>query len=248
MCISCVLAARFVFMHLSSVSFDISRYPVSDEYPFNLELLCETAGISFTAPVTFFVGENGSGKTTVLKGICRKCGIHIWQDEARKRYRNNPYEDDLYRYMKVEWTDGPVPGSYFGSQIFEDFTRFLDDWAAATPDILKYYGGESLMTKSHGQSLMAYFRSRYKIKGMYFLDEPEAALSPTNQLAFLDLLGECVRDGHAQFIIATQSPIIMSCPGAVIYSFDSVPLRTVDYLDTEHYRIYRDFLNKGCNE
>ena len=116
-------------------------------------------------------------------------------------------------------------------------------WAAATPEILDYYGGESLMTKSHGQSLMAYFRARYKIKGLYFLDEPEAALSPNNQLAFLDLLAESTADGRAQFIIATQSPIIMSLPGAVIYSFDSVPLRAVEYEDTEHYRVYYDFLN-----
>lgn len=235
-------------MHLSSVSFDSSRYPTSREYPFDLELLRKTSRISFTTPVTFFVGENGTGKTTVLKGICQKCGIHIWQDEARKRYRNNPYEEELYKYMKVEWTDGPVPGSYFGSQIFQDFTRFLDDWAAATPDILKYYGGESLMTKSHGQSLMAYFRSRYRIKGLYFLDEPEAALSPTNQLAFLDLIAECVKDGRAQFIIATQSPIIMSFPGAVIYSFDSVPLQAVDYEDTEHYRVYYNFLSNRRNK
>jgi predicted ATPase len=230
-------------MHLNSVSFDSSRYPTSQEYPFNLELLRKTGRINFKTPVTFFAGENGSGKTTVLKGICRKCGIHIWQDEPGKRFRNNPYEDDLYRYMKVEWADGSVPGSYYGSQIFQDFTRFLDDWAAATPGILDYYGGESLMTKSHGQSLMAYFRARYRIKGLYFLDEPEAALSPNNQLAFLDLIGECVKDGAAQFIIATQSPIIMSFPDAVIYSFDSVPLREVDYEDTEHYRVYHDFLN-----
>jgi predicted ATPase len=230
-------------MHLKSVSFDSGRYPTSDEYPFNLELIQKTGRIDFTTPVTFFVGENGSGKTTVLKGICRKCGIHIWQDEPAKRFRNNPYEEDLYRYMKVEWPDGSVPGSYYGSQIFQDFTRYLDDWAAATPGILDYYGGESLMTKSHGQSLMAYFRSRYKIKGLYFLDEPEAALSPNNQLAFLDLLAECTADGRAQFIIATQSPIIMSLPDAVIYSFDSVPLRAVEYEDTEHYRVYHDFLN-----
>ena len=230
-------------MHLNSVSFDSRQYPTTDEYPFKLELVRKTPEISFTTPVTFFAGENGSGKTTVLQGICRKCGIHIWQDEPGKRFRNNPYEDDLYRYMKVEWENGSVPGSYYGSQIFQDFTRFLDDWAAATPEILDYYGGESLMTKSHGQSLMAYFRARYKLKGLYFLDEPEAALSPNNQLAFLDLLAESTADGRAQFIIATQSPIIMSLPGAVIYNFDSVPLRPVEYEDTEHYRVYYDFLN-----
>lgn len=230
-------------MHLERISFENSKFPVADKYPFSLEVLRQTPGISFTSPVTFFVGENGSGKTTVLKAICIKSGIHIWQDEFRKRYINNPYEEELYRYITLQWSNGSVPGSYFSSQIFQDFTKYLDDWAVATPEILEYYGGDSLTTRSHGQSLMSYFQSRYKIRGLYFLDEPESALSPKNQLAFLDILSGCVQDGHAQFIIATQSPIIMSLPGAVIYSFDHVPLRTVDYQDTEHFRVYRDFMN-----
>lgn len=234
-------------MHLSSVSFHSDKYPTTGEYPFNLELLQKTPRISFDRPVTIFVGENGSGKTTVLKGICLGCGIHIWQDEARKRYHSSPYEEDLYKYLDIGWTDGSVPGSYFSSQIFQDFTKFLDDWAMATPEILEYYGGDSLMTKSHGQSLMTYFRSRYKIKGLYFLDEPEAALSPKNQLAFLKIMSDCIRDGHAQFIIATQSPIIMAFPDARIYSFDHTPLKSINYEETEHFRVYRGFLNDRQN-
>lgn len=232
----------FLPMHLKKVTFNHSAYPTTEAYPFNLRLLRETGDIVFSKPVTFFVGENGSGKTTVLKGICRRCGIHIWQDEERKRYRFNPFEEELYRYLDVEWVDGSVPGSYYDSQIFQDFTKFLDDWAVATPEILEYFGGDSLMTKSHGQSLMAYFSARYKIKGLYFLDEPEAALSPRSQLALLKLISRCIKGGNTQFIIASQSPILLAFPDAMIYGFDTIPLKPIKYEDTEHFQVYHDFL------
>ena len=98
------------------------------------------------------------------------------------------------------------------------------------------------MTQSHGQSMMSYFRARYKIRGLYLLDEPETALSPRSQLEFLEIISENSRDGHAQFIIATHSPILLTCGGAAIYSFDHVPAQTVTYEETEHYRIYKRFL------
>lgn len=230
-------------MHINKVTFNPEQYPDTTQYPFNLTFLREVPSITFDSPVTFFVGENGAGKTTVLKAACLRCGIHIWQNEQGKRPKHSPYEDELYRFIDVHWRDGRVPGSYFSSQIFHDFTGFLDEWAAATPAILDYFGGSSLVTRSHGQSLMAYFRSRYAIKGLYFLDEPEAALSPMNQLRFLDVLLENIIDGHAQFIIATQSPILLACPGASILRFDGETVRPVAYEDTEHFKIYRDFLN-----
>jgi predicted ATPase len=98
------------------------------------------------------------------------------------------------------------------------------------------------MSKSHGQSLMAFFRSRFKIKGIYFLDEPETALSPKSQLELLKLLSEASRSGHAQFIIATHSPILLACPEARILNFDASPVKPIDYERTGHYRIYKDFM------
>ncbi|MFZ5564583.1 MAG: AAA family ATPase, partial [Thermodesulfobacteriota bacterium] len=117
-----------------------------------------------------------------------------------------------------------------------------DAWAAADPGQLKYFGGKSLLTQSHGQSMMSYFRALYKVKGLYLLDEPETALSPKSQLELLKIIGENSRAGHAQFIMATHSPILLACDGAVIYSFDQAPVQIIPYEETGHYRLYRDFL------
>jgi len=154
----------------------------------------------------------------------------------------NPFEDRLFLYLDVEWTDGPVPGSFFSSRIFHNFAQLLDEWEACNPGQIDYFGGKSLLTQSHGQSLISFFKSRYKIKGLYLLDEPETALSPKSQLELLQLFYEMGAQGHAQFIVATHSPILLACPGAVIYGFDQSLVKLVHYRDTEHYRVYKNFM------
>jgi predicted ATPase len=229
-------------MHLKCVRFHAERYPTREHYPFTLDVFRQTEEIVFPTPVTLFVGENGTGKSTLLEALARKCGIHIWQEGGRTRFHVNPYEDRLWHYLSVAWADGAVPGSFFGSSVFRDFARILDEWASTDPGQLAYFGGQSLLTQSHGQSVMSFFRARYAIKGLYLLDEPETALSPRTQLALLDLLTRMGAAGHAQFLIATHSPIFLSCPGATLYNFDRAPIRTVHYEDTEHYRTYKDFM------
>ena len=103
-------------MHLSKVIFNSTKYPTHDKYPFNLKLLCKTPHITFTKPVTLFVGENGTGKSTLLKAICLKWGLHIWQFDEGGRFEINPFEQQLYKYIDVEWINGFVPGSYFASR------------------------------------------------------------------------------------------------------------------------------------
>ena len=212
-------------------------------FPMSLPIVQNLQNLVFDAPVTFFVGENGSGKSTLVEAITRKCGIYIWQGILRPRYNASPYENDLYQTINIEWANGRrVNGSFFGSDIFNNFARILDEWLTMDPGLLEYFGGKSLMTQSHGQSLMAFFRSRLKIKGLYILDEPETALSPKSQLELLELLKEVGRSGQAQFIIATHSPILLACPGARILTFDDAPVRKIDYEDTNHYRIYKEFM------
>ena len=194
-------------------------------------------------PVTLFAGENGSGKSTLLQAIALACGIHIWQETGRTRYNYNLYEDRLGEYLTVLWKDGRVPGSFFGSDSFRHFRQVLDEWSAADPGQLNYFGGKSLMTQSHGESLMSFFTARYQIKGLYLLDEPETALSPGNQIRLLELLTRASDAGYGQFIIATHSPILLACPHAVIYNFNHTPIQPIRYEDTDHYQIYKKFLD-----
>ena len=192
--------------------------------------------------MTFFIGENGSGKSTLLEAIARRCNIHIWSGVENTRVNPNPYEQMLLLYLEVEWTDGMVPGSFFSSQIFRNFAQLVEMWEADNPGQIDYFGGKSFLTQSHGQSLMSFFKARYKIKGLYLMDEPETALSPKSQIELLQFLKGMSRMGHAQFIIATHSPILLACPGSIIYSFDHSPVKTIHYEDTEHYQVYKNFM------
>jgi predicted ATPase len=229
-------------MHLRCAKIHRDKFPNRSSYPFNLQIFLETEHIDVSAPVNFFVGENGTGKSTLLKAITRSCGINIWQGDRRVRYAHSPYEENFYRVVEVEWTESAVPGAFFDSQLFRNFAQIIDEWAVNDPGVLNYYGGKSLLQQSHGQSLMAYFQARFQIQGLYVLDEPETALSPKSQLILLRLLHEMSAAGHAQFIIATHSPMLLACPNARILSFDAVPIRPVRYEDTDYYRIYKNFM------
>jgi predicted ATPase len=230
-------------MYLRRVSFATEKYPDVQEYPFNLPIFRETKELKFEGAVTFFVGENGTGKSTLLEAIARRSRTYIWEGETRTRRRMNPYEHELYRCIRLEWADGAVGGCYFASEIFKHFAQIVDEWASSDPGVLQYFGGSSLMEQSHGQSLMSFFKSRFTKRGIYYLDEPETALSPRRQIELLQILNQAQKKGSAQFIIATHSPILMMCPGSQIFSFDHIPAELIQYDQSEHLRLYRDFLN-----
>jgi predicted ATPase len=228
-------------MHLIKVRINSDRYPTDRYYPFNVPTLREMPELTFRSPVVFFVGENGSGKSTLLEAITKKCGIHMWDKPKRHIVHNNPYETRLADYITVTWRNGRVPGSLFRAETFRDLADFLDDVALCDPGRLKYHGGRILNVLSHGEAILSYFSGRYHIRGLYLLDEPEAALSPSSQVRFLKLLQQLEAGGHAQFIMATHSPILLAYPGAQIFSFDDSCIEEVAYEDTMHYRIYRQF-------
>jgi len=229
-------------MYITKIEIQSERYPTDSCYPFNVPTLTKAQKVKLDKPVVFFVGENGSGKSTLLEALCRKCGIHIWDKPKRHIAHENPYETRLSDYVDVTWANGRVAGSLFRAETFREFADFIDDVSLCDPGRLQYHGGRILNVLSHGQGILSYLATRYRIKGLYFLDEPEAALSPSSQIKFLRLLQGLSAQGHAQFIIATHSPILLALPGAQIYSFDPPQIVEVQYAETKHYQLYKQFL------
>ena len=213
-------------------------FPTEHHYPFNLPILRNTSELRFMSPVVLFVGENGSGKSTLLEAITAACDIHIWDKPSRHLAHENPYEDRLKDAIEMTWANGRAPGSLFRAETFHDMADFLDDLALCDPGRLKYHGGQLLNVLSHGEGTLSYFNGRFRTRGLYLLDEPEAALSPLSQLRFLKVLQEVEAEGHAQFIMATHSPILLAYPGAQLFSFDAEQITEVTFEETMHFKIY----------
>jgi predicted ATPase len=230
-------------MHIRSVRLLPDTYPAQDSYPFCLPVFRTTEKLEFSQPVAFFAGENGTGKSTLLRAIANACHFYIWEEREGIRDRHNPHEDKLHRSLAIGWEHGRVSGSFFAAELFRHFAEALHEWGIADPGCLDYFGKTSLVLRSHGQSHMAFFENRFTRKGLYLLDEPENALSPARQLGLLQLLRRSAARGDAQFIIATHSPILLALPESEIFSFDNGPIHRVAYEDTQYYRVYKDFLD-----
>lgn len=212
--------------------FPYSRFP---------GLLNDAFSLEFTEPVTFFIGENGAGKSTILEAIAKLCGFHSGGGGSEHQLHETVERSTslLADALRPSWLPKVSKGFFFRSDTFADVARYLDD--VGNP---RLHGGQRLREQSHGESLLTVFSSRFKTKErcMYLLDEPENALSPTRQLSFLRLLKDWDQSGNAQVVVATHSPIIMSYPGAVILSFDGDSITPVKYTETEHYRVTKAFL------
>jgi predicted ATPase len=229
-------------MYLQSVTIHKEKFPDEDCYPFNVQSMKTAGALQMNAPVVFFAGENGSGKSTLLEAVARSCNIYLWGECDTVHAHFNPHAARLNLYLSAQWQNGPIRGAFFGSQTFRHFAKVVEDWASSDPGILAYYGGTSLIEQSHGQSIMSFFNAIFGVRGLYLLDEPEAGLSPSTQIKLLDLISRC-SNGISQFIIATHSPILLSCPGSIIYSFDKDSISRSNYQDTDHYRVYKDFFS-----
>ena len=231
-------------MYVTGARIHSDAFPTARYYPFNVPALRNTAYVDLDRPVTFFIGENGSGKSTLLAAMSRKCGVIPIDSPRHHLAHSNPYETRLADFVSVSWAGERVPASLFRAESFRELADFLDDVALCDPGQLAYHGGDLLNTRSHGEGMLSYFSARYGRRGLFFLDEPETALSPANQVRFLDLLQAYAARGDAQFVIATHSPILLSCAGARILSFDTVSIEEMDYEATSLYQTYRRFFEE----
>lgn len=240
--------------HADSGAFDIwlevarirgDEFPNRDIYPFDIPALQGRQELRLTAPVAFLVGENGSGKSTLIEAIARGCGLHLWsapKRSAKERVAGSQHARALSEFIDVTLARPSIKGGVFSAESFREWAEFIDDVTELDPGQARYHGGEGLTLRSRGEGLLAYFRGRYQIPGLYFLDEPEAALSPASQLELLRLLTEYQQRGHAQFVIATHSPVIMAVPGAQIFVLAEGFIIETTYRETGHYKLYRDFM------
>jgi len=220
---------------------DFGRYPLSIPAIRNLRTL------TFSSPVTFFVGENGSGKSTLLEAIAWQCGFNTAGGARHHIHEVEASEAALGPHIRLSWLPKVTSGFFLRAESFYHFASYLDRLAEEDPDFnYQGYGGRSLHEQSHGESFLSLFLNRFggRARSLYLLDEPEAALSPARQLAFLRILHKHAASGRAQFIIATHSPILLGFPGAVICSFDGGEIREVAWEATEHYQITKGFLNR----
>lgn len=206
------------------------------QYPFAIPALQDLA-LDLDTPVTFLVGENGSGKSTLIEALAWAVGFGAHGGSRDHGFTEDADGHTLGRALKLGWHQKVADGFYFRSETFFNFAAQLE----AMESTFLRYGGTALNSRSHGEAFLALFEHRFK-EGLYLLDEPEAALSPQRQLAFIRILHELSAAGVAQFIVATHSPMLLTLPGATVLSTDNGVIRRVSYEDTEHFRLTRDFL------
>lgn len=231
--------------YISEVRLNRDDVESFDRYPFSLAAVRPLERLELHPAVTFFVGENGSGKSTLLEAIAVKYGFNAEGGSKDFNFGTRPSHSELHRFLRMAKGVPRAKDGFFlrAESFFNVATEMehLDAEFANAPPITRSYGNRSLHEQSHGESFMALLVNRFGGKGLYILDEPEAALSPSRQLAVLTRIHDLVLD-KSQFIIATHSPILMAYPDAYIYSFSAKGIERIEYKDTEHYRITRDFL------
>jgi predicted ATPase len=220
-----------------------------DQYPFSLNIIKNFKDIEFPTQVTFLVGENGTGKSTILEAIAQKAGFGPEGGSKNINFKtaeekNYTAGQRLAEYLTLSWRMKPTNGYFFRAESFFNVANYIDYMEReGCGNNYASYGGKSLHAQSHGESFLSFFKNRLGSHGFFIFDEPEAALSPQRQLALLAILHEMCKNPSSQFIIATHSPILLAYPKATIYSCDSGALTSIAYTDTEHYRITKQFLD-----
>ena len=199
--------------------------------------------LPFSADVTFLVGENGTGKSTLLEAIAVACGFNAEGGTRNFSFSTWDTHSPLHGYLTVGRRAYPRDGFFLRAESFYNVASNIDEMDMTTfgPRLIDSYGGVSLHRQSHGESFLSLVEHRFGGQGLYLLDEPEAALSPARQLTLLVHIRHLVKR-DSQFIIATHSPILMAYPGACIYQLSQEGIRQVSYRDTEHYQLTRGFL------
>lgn len=256
--------------HLRSLTYQAPVRPTG-AFPFTIPVLKSLTDLDLSAPVTFFIGENGSGKSTVLESLALAANLPTVGSESVDGDPTLVSLRSLARCLRLAWSKKATRGFFLRAEDFfgfakrqaqiraemeRDVAEIREEYKGRSKTALGLalmpYGrelgemkrlyGEGLDAQSHGESFFKLFQARFVPNGLYLLDEPEAPLSPLRQMALLGQIHAMLAH-NAQFIIATHSPILMAYPGARLYTFDGGTIQPIAYDETEHVRVTRAFLD-----
>lgn len=216
-----------------------------DDYVFSLPVVRHLKELRLESPITFFVGENGTGKSTLLEAVAVNYGFNPEGGTRNFNFASRESHSALHRHLTlVKGVRQPRDGFFLRAESFYNVATEVDrlDAEDRSRPLLSSYGGKSLHSQSHGESFMSLMLNRFGGNGLYILDEPEAALSPSRQFTLIARITELVKQ-KSQFIIATHSPILMAYPNAAIYVLAEDGMRLTPYEETEHYQLTKRFLD-----
>lgn len=229
---------------LVDIEFRNKEHALDDCYPFTIPAIRKMGVVKLHPHVTFFVGENGSGKSTMLEALAVSCGFNPEGGSRNFAFQNRSSHSELHQHLRIsKGFKKPKNGFFFRAESFFNLATEIErlDEGPGGPPIRDSYGPRPLHEQSHGESFFSLLMNRFSGHGLYILDEPEAALSPQRQLSALSRIHELVKT-ESQFIIATHSPILMAYPDSYIYQFSPEGIHLVKYEETENYKVMHDFI------
>lgn len=240
--------------YLTRIELNRDGIPDFSVYPFCIPAVRNLETLDLHPKVTFLIGENGTGKSTLLEAIAVASAFNPEGGSRNLGFATRESHSQLCDHLRLRrGTTRPRDGYFLRAESFFNVATAIEKidsdpdhnvpGRSAGPAIVNSYGGQTLHEQSHGESFLTLLTQRFRGNGLYLLDEPEAALSPSRQMSVLSVMHDLIRR-NSQFIIATHSPILMAYPDAVIYLFSNEAITAIRYTETEHFAVTRDFLNR----
>jgi predicted ATPase len=225
--------------YIKKIALRFDKIDTFDEYPYSLPAIKNFETLTLHPKVTYLVGENGTGKSTILEAIAVAFGLNAEGGTANFNFSTNKTHSDLHdKLTLIKGSKRPENSFFLRAESFYNLATNIDEIGAT-----QSYGGTSLHEQSHGESFFSVIMNRFRGNGLYILDEPEAALSPAKQLALLARMDELIQK-NAQFIIATHSPIVMAYPDSLVYELTNGNFIPVKFDETEHFKVMKSFIDQ----